>query len=74
MPESKLTEDQKDFYYSFLNYFHDISTELRNADMLMHSGKFFDAMDKIRQCQQNALIGEEKVKECVEKFKKNGNW
>ncbi len=69
MPESeKLTKEQKDYFYRFVEGFHNISTDLRNADNLMHGGKFFDAMDIIRVSQQTAMIMEKKVKDCVKEL------
>lgn len=71
---SNLSKEQQDFFYHFVESFHHISTDLRNVDILLHNGKFFDAMDKVRECQQMALISEEKVKECVKLLNKENKW
>ena len=74
LESEKLTKEQQDYFYSFVDAFHQISTDLRNVDLLMHKGRFFDAIDIIRVCQQIALITEEKVKECVTDLKKSEKW
>jgi hypothetical protein len=75
MSESnRLTKEQQDYFYRFIEAFHMISTDLRNADNLMHGGKFFDAMDRIRECQQTAMILEQKVVDCVNALREDNKW
>lgn len=71
---SELTKDQKDFCYEFVRFFQEIADDMKNADNLMHQGKFFDAMDHIRVCNSKAQIGTLKVKEFVVDLQKDGKW
>lgn len=71
---SALTEDQKDYCYEFLRFFQEIADDLKNADMLMHQGKFFDAMDFIRTCNSKSQIGTVRVKEFVQNLQKDNKW
>jgi len=75
MSEStKLSKEQQDYCYSIVDIFHNVSTDLRNADLQMHKGKFFDAIDNIRVANQNAQLGEKKVKEFVTSLNDSGLW
>ena len=74
LESESLSKEQQDYFYSFVDAFHKISTDLRNVDLLMHKGRFFDAIDVIRTSQQTALIMEKKVKDCVKELNDTGKW
>jgi hypothetical protein len=74
MPDSKLTKEQQDYCYAMVDYFHNITTDMANCDKEMHQGRFFDAMDNIRVCNQTSQLGEKKIKEFVQSLQKSGLW
>jgi len=71
---SVLSNEEQDYLYRFVQFFHEISTDLKNAELMMDQGKFFKAMDYIRQCNIKAQIGERNVGEFVEDLKRKGWW
>jgi len=71
---SELTEDQKDSCYKILKILHDIVTDTKNADLLMHQGKFFKALDMVRQSNQFAQIGEREVATFVKSLQDSKLW
>ena len=71
---SVLSKDDQDYFYRFVQFFHEISTDLKNSEHLMEQGKFFKAMDYIRQCNIKAQIGERDVGKFVQELKERGWW
>jgi len=71
---SVLSKDDQDYLYRFVQFFHEISTDLKNAELMMEQGKFFKAMDYIRECNIKAQIGERDVGEFVQELKDKRWW
>jgi len=73
-PELGLSKEQKDYCYKILQLLHDIVTDTKNADLLMHQGKFFKALDMVRQSNQFAQIGEKEVGTFVKSLQDSKLW
>jgi len=64
MSESKncnhlvLSKDDQDLCYRIVQMMRDIETDLGNADLQMHEGRFFDAMDNVRISKQKSQIAQ----------------
>jgi len=71
---SGLTKEQKDYCYKIVKLLHDIVTDTKNADNMMHQGKFFNALDMVRQSNQFAQIGERELGKFVKSLKDSKLW
>jgi len=70
----QLSKDQQDYCYKILQMLHDITTDTHNADLLMHQGKFFKALDMVRQANQFAQIGESDLAKFVKSLIDSKLW
>lgn len=68
------SKGQQDDCYNIHNRVHYIATDLKNAEKLMQQGRFFDAMDLIRQSNINAQITEEAIATFVKGLQEAGLW
>jgi len=72
--EKALSKEQQDYCYKILQMLHDITTDTHNADLLMHQGKFFKALDMVIQANQFAQIGENELAKFVKSLKDSKLW
>ena len=70
---SELTELQSKCY-KIHQLFHEIATDLKNAQQCMEKGRFFDAMDYITQSTIKGSIGEQTIIDAVQELKKDEKW
>jgi len=80
MPELKnynhsvLSKEDQDLCYRMVFMIHDIEIDLGNADLQMHQGRFFDAMDNIRTSKTQSQIVQDDLAKFVNILRDKGLW
>lgn len=80
MSESKnsnpleLTKEEKDTAYKSMILFQEIETDLANAELTMHGGKFFDSMDYLTEGKTKLSIATREYKIFIKILKDKKIW
>jgi len=80
MPELKncnhsvLSKEDQDLCYRMVHMIHEIEVDLGNADLQMHQGRFFDAMDNVRISKSKSQIVQTDLANFVNSLRDKGLW